>query len=246
MCSARKARRLARSASTASTSAKSARGCAPGPVALEQRYAPSRMRAVRSSANSQRTAASVTTAAAISRSTCPRTSAAFHPERRAASRDRTSRAARRGRAPTGAASPRRADRAGLGIRVVQSSHPPVASGRLRRADDLVGAASAQALASQARRSADPARDRVGGAPLGLVSVDVAGDLRGRALNGPTNAASCTTRRSGSRVKPRAASAALNSGSVITAACPMPLIASRESRTRPCAAPANALRRTPAR
>jgi hypothetical protein len=69
-----------------------------------------------------------------------------------------------------------------------------------------------------------------GPPGGLVAVDVAADLRGPGAESPD------VRRqlldlavSGSSVNPCAASAARNPGSVATAACPIPLIASIESR-----------------
>ena len=92
---------------------------------------------------------------------------------------------------------------------------------------MSGRAWAHARRSHASRSRGP-----GSSPgcsrrqLGFVAVDVAADLRGPGTERPD------VRRElldlaglGSRVKPCAASTARNSGSVATAACPMPLIAS---------------------
>jgi hypothetical protein len=71
---------------------------------------------------------------------------------------------------------------------------------------------------------------MGGAPLGLLPVEMPGDLPARALNGPTYSASWVMSPSAVSVYPCPAGAARKSGCVATAACPMPLIASRDSRT----------------
>ena len=73
--------------------------------------------------------------------------------------------------------------------------------------------------------------RIGGAPHGLITVEVASDLR-RAGAERTDELGQFDDLTGARVEgdPCVASACRNPGSVMTAACPIPLIAAIESRT----------------
>ena len=239
--------RATRSASTARTSGQDrARMCSGRPRRPTSGTQPARARAVRSSARSERAGAPVTIPlAAIHCSTCPRTSAAFHPERVAPNRVRTSRAApSRSTAPTRTGSAAAAGNAsevpaGVGERS-GARYPRLTSSSTQRRSrsapsvgtTLSGRSWAHAWASQARRS------RVPGSTPGCTVRQVASYRStwrpiwaARALNGPTNLASCTISPvSRARVNPRPVSAALKSGSHITAACPMPLTAARLSRT----------------
>ena len=122
---------------------------------------------------------------------------------------------RRGPCRPRPASPRGA---GLGrvavAELVQLVDPPLAQFRaVASARPCPGRASAQARASHARRNAGPGSSPgLRGAPLGLVAVDVAADLRGPGAEraDERRPARATSPVSGSRVNPCAASAARNS------------------------------------
>ena len=159
---ARAASRSTRSASTARTRGEvSARTCTGTSCRSSSGVQAARVRAVRSSASSRRTAGSVTTpwgpAVAMIFSTSPRMSAAFHDDRRAPSRDRASSVtASRLSRPIGVGASGACPIGVAVAEVVQLLDPPRCElGAVGSGTTLSGRASAQARRSQVRRSFGP-------------------------------------------------------------------------------------------